>query len=203
MIHDVESMLQNGDAKLIPWDDRYAIAKNGDFYSRCAMGAAAKTKRYTNWRLNKPVMPTSKRNPYIVHTVGRGNVHCLHMLLTETFFGKRPDGMCVRHIDGNPLNNSLFNLAYGTQKENQQDRVEHGSAIRGVDCHMTKLSEWDVRLVREMAASGISQVDISNKLGLDRRHVNDLVHGKKWAWLDSYGRGKRFIYDGRTKKKNA
>ena len=51
----------------------------------------------------------------------------VHVLVLSTFVGPRPDGMEVRHLDGNSLNNSLENLAWGTHKENTQDAFVHGS----------------------------------------------------------------------------
>ncbi len=38
-----------------------------------------------------------------------------------------PTGEVVRHLDGNPRNNNVENLAYGTQSENIFDAVRHGT----------------------------------------------------------------------------
>lgn len=51
-----------------------------------------------------------------------------HRLVLETFVGPRPSGLQTRHLDGDPLNNSLSNLAYGTAQENAQDKVTHRRA---------------------------------------------------------------------------
>lgn len=37
----------------------------------------------------------------------------------------------IRHIDGDRLNSSAANLAWGTQKENADDRERHGRTSRG------------------------------------------------------------------------
>lgn len=52
------------------------------------------------------------------------NVHSLVML---AFVGPRPDGMEVRHLDGNRLNPHLSNLAYGYPEDNSADRKHHGT----------------------------------------------------------------------------
>lgn len=58
---------------------------------------------------------------------GNGRVHRLvHRLVAEAFIGSRPLGEVVRHLDGNPKNNFVDNLAYGTHADNMNDTVAHG-----------------------------------------------------------------------------
>lgn len=52
------------------------------------------------------------------------NVHSLVML---AFVGTRPDGMEVRHLDGNRLNPHKDNLVYGYPEDNAIDRKHHGT----------------------------------------------------------------------------
>ncbi len=53
------------------------------------------------------------------------NVHSLVLL---TFVGPLPEGGHARHINGNPADNRLVNLAYGTVSENMQDKRNHGTS---------------------------------------------------------------------------
>lgn len=50
----------------------------------------------------------------------------VHVLIALTFLGSRPEGLEIRHLDGNNFNNRLDNLAYGTHSENQLDTVRLG-----------------------------------------------------------------------------
>ena len=50
-----------------------------------------------------------------------------HRLVMISFVGPRPEGLEVRHLDGDINNNSLDNLAYGTRSENIRDAVAHGT----------------------------------------------------------------------------
>lgn len=50
----------------------------------------------------------------------------VHRLIALAFLGAPPAGLEVRHLDGNPLNAALTNLAYGTKAENMADRTAHG-----------------------------------------------------------------------------
>jgi hypothetical protein len=49
-----------------------------------------------------------------------------HVAVALAFLGPRPPGQEVRHLNGNPLDNRLSNLQYGTRSENAQDRIRHG-----------------------------------------------------------------------------
>jgi HNH endonuclease/NUMOD4 motif len=51
----------------------------------------------------------------------------VHQVVCLAFVGPRPDGLEVRHLDGNCQNNALGNLEYGTRSENAFDRVRHGT----------------------------------------------------------------------------
>ena len=51
----------------------------------------------------------------------------VHTLVLEAFVHARTPGMQVRHLDGNPTNNHVDNLAWGTQGDNERDKVAHGT----------------------------------------------------------------------------
>ena len=56
----------------------------------------------------------------------------VHRLVAATFLPARPSPAHeVRHLDGNKLNNAASNLAWGTRKENADDRERHGRTSRG------------------------------------------------------------------------
>jgi len=72
----------------------------------------------------------------------------VHKIVLEAFVGPRPEGMVSRHLNGNPLDNRLSNLAYGTYSENARDSVVHGThhnaqvthCPRGHDLELPNLS---------------------------------------------------------------
>lgn len=57
---------------------------------------------------------------------GQTKTSPVHTWVALTFLGPRPEGQEVRHLDGDPGNNTLGNLAYGTPSENRYDTVRHG-----------------------------------------------------------------------------
>lgn len=60
--------------------------------------------------------------------VGVTKTKYVHELVLLAFEGARPksiEGCQIRHLDGDPFNNCLSNLKYGTAKENAADRALH------------------------------------------------------------------------------
>lgn len=51
----------------------------------------------------------------------------VHRLVLETFVGPCPPGMEALHRNGNPSDNSLSNLHWGTKIENAADMLRHGT----------------------------------------------------------------------------
>lgn len=49
----------------------------------------------------------------------------VHILVAAAFISARPDGKEIRHLDGDPANNHVDNLRWGTHAENMADLVLH------------------------------------------------------------------------------
>jgi len=58
----------------------------------------------------------------------QGKSYNIHALVAKHFIGPRPEGMVCCHNDGDCLNNHVSNLRYDTQKNNNLDRIKHGTA---------------------------------------------------------------------------
>lgn len=106
---------------------------------------------------------------------GGCKTHTVHKLVALAFIGPRPEGMELRHLNGNPQDCRLCNLQYGTRLENAADRIAHGRQFRGEGSPMAKLTEAQVLAIRSAnqpqaiiaKAYGVSQKLIS----LVRRRV--------------------------------
>lgn len=94
-------------------------------YRVTAEGQVWSTKRGGRW-----LRPSTDRRGYRRVTLsadGKVTTRTVHSLVAEAFIGPRPDGLEIRHLDGDPSNNAASNLAYGTHAENMQDKVRHGT----------------------------------------------------------------------------
>ena len=66
----------------------------------------------------------------------------VHRLVAAAFIGPCPEDMEVRHLNGNPGDNRLANLAYGTHAENMQDMMQHGTSYWSKQTHCSNNHEF-------------------------------------------------------------
>lgn len=67
----------------------------------------------------------------------------VHTLALQSFVGPRPHGFEGRHWDGDPANNSLGNLLWGTPKENRADMTRHGHDHNARKTHCPRNHPYD------------------------------------------------------------
>ena len=92
--------------------DRVVIDKNGRRSPRAGkVLSPALSQDYPSVALYRPSQQAHTR--------------CVHQLVALAFHGPRPEGLETRHLDGNKLNNTPENLAYGTHAENMADASIH------------------------------------------------------------------------------
>lgn len=116
--------------------------------------------------------------------------YLIHTIVLETFIGSCPPGMECRHLDGNPRNNTLGNLCWGTHSDNMKDRTKHGNfnwlkpnnigELNG----KAKLNNWIIRIIKQLLKQGkLSQKEISQIFNIDRSEISNINTGKRWGYL--------------------
>lgn len=175
--------------KTIPKFPDYLISSTGIIFSIA--------ERANRGRPKKPVVKSLwKSRGYFAVDLQFKGIHYkryVHRLILETFVGPCPIGYQCRHLDGNPLNNNLKNLKWGTRSENQMDRLLNGRDNRGEKHGMNKLSKNDVLKIRELARSknkkirkidnGGNYKEIAKSFGVSPSTVGAIVRGSAWKWL--------------------
>lgn len=101
-------------------------------------------------------------------------VHCLVLL---AFIGPRPSGMEVRHLDGDPSNNQIWNLAYGTHSENARDTYAHGARRTGEGSHLAKISDAQAKKLLSLKGK-VSSYAAAREFGLSDGYVRRLWRGE-------------------------
>ncbi len=106
----------------------------------------------------------------------------LHTAVLMAFSGPRPDGNVCRHLDGNPGNNRLDNLAYGTQKENLEDCLRHGTIAHGEKCGLSKLDDSQIESIRKMRFVDKDSFSvIARRFSVCQKTIANICHGRTWA----------------------
>lgn len=109
----------------------------------------------------------------------------VHSLVMEAFVGPRPNGAHVRHLNGEPADNRLVNLTYGTPKENHDDMVRHGRQARGSGIPQARLDEAAVAEIRRLyATGGYRHRDLAEIYGVHVATVFRALNAKTWAHVD-------------------
>lgn len=119
----------------------------------------------------------SKYNPHLSVVLGHGqNGSLVHQLVALAFLGPRPDGQEVRHLDGNPLNNNITNLVYGTRTENIIDVMRIGKPWR-------KLCADQVLEIRQRLQAGERGADLAREYGVQDGCISNIKVGRTFKWL--------------------
>ena len=117
--------------------------------------------------------------PYLKVTIlGKGE-RMVHRLILETFVSKCPEGMQACHNNGNAQDNRIENLRWDTPKKNSNDRRIHGTSGAGEKNPMAKLTNFQVRLIRE-CKDLISAKDLSVYFGVATATINDIIKFRIW-----------------------
>lgn len=120
-----------------------------------------------------------------VHRKNSGPITTASHMMCEAAHGPRPSERheaahsCGRGNIGcvNPTH-----LYWATPRQNQMDRVSHGTSNRGSQQHLAKLTDEDVRSIRALA--GTKRVfEIAALFGLHPSTVSQIIARKRWAWL--------------------
>lgn len=117
-----------------------------------------------------------------LNTGKQRNTYPVHRLVAITFVGECPDEMEVNHKDGNKSNNHYSNLEYLSHRDNCQHSFDvlGRKAPRGEGSGVSKITEDDVREIRCLYASGVTQREIGERYGLTHVAVGHITRGKTW-----------------------
>lgn len=100
----------------------YAVTKDGRVKVKLRIDSQQR-KAGNHW-----LKPATSKRGYPVVTLSKNNnkkTFCLHTLVLNAYVGKRSVKKECRHLDGNPQNNNLNNLCWGTSQENSNDTRLH------------------------------------------------------------------------------
>lgn len=110
----------------------------------------------------------------------------VHRLVLEVFVGPPPfRGAQCRHLDGNPANNRVENLKWGTSRENKADELRHGTRLRGSRHRDAKLTEADIPEIRRLIAEGqLTYPEIGARFGVRPTAIYGIRADQTWKHIE-------------------
>lgn len=133
--------------------------------SRCWLWTGHKTALgYGRVGLNKTTMPATHAAWFFEH-------------------GEYPSPLWALHKCDNPPCVNPEHLFLGTVQDNTADMDRKGRRVStpGEASPHARITERDVRVIRELSAQGISKAEIGRRFRLCASHVGKIVERKKWA----------------------
>lgn len=100
----------------------------------------------------------------------------VHQLVALTFLGPCPQGQEVLHNNGNPKDNKVSNLRYGTRTENILDVYHCGGKWR-------KLSIEDVEEIKIGLITGINGSELARMYQVSPTSISSIKNGRTYRWL--------------------
>lgn len=93
-------------------------------------------------KFRKPQVTRSGHLKIMLTRDGKQRGEFVHVLVLEAFVEPRPEGKIARHLDGDPSNNQVSNLAWGSHSENGHDAVRHGTHVQSSKTHCPQGHEY-------------------------------------------------------------
>lgn len=100
----------------------------------------------------------------------------IHRAVLFAFVGPPAEGQEVRHVDGNPSNNRLDNLRWGTRLEQREDDRRNGVSRRGPSV----LTPEEARAIKRRLASNEGVRAIARGAGVSHSTVIGIRDGRLW-----------------------
>lgn len=157
--------------KAVPGSPGYEISNKGQLRSYLKTGAGRGFNDEPRIRI-----PSSDKDGYLrVQLRGPGGPRnvTIHRLVAEAFLADSEfEGAIVLHGDGDPWNNTVENLRWGTYAENTSDRVLHGT----LGLTRTPAEILEMKRLYEM---GFYQREIARVFKTSQSYVHEILTGKK------------------------
>jgi hypothetical protein len=116
----------------------------------------------------------------------------VHILVAKAFIDNPENKPTVNHVDGIKTNNNVNNLEWATSQEQIQHAVDCKLRIydTGGNCYNAKLSDNDVRYIREHYIPGNRVYGgraLARKFNIHHRTIQSVING--WSYKEDISEG--------------
>jgi hypothetical protein len=124
-----------------------------------------------------PVRWQRQSSGHLVYTTGGRRLRVAHAVLTA--WGQpRPEGALARHLNDDPSDNRLSNLAWGSYADNMADSLANGRRRTGEAASPTGLSAEAVACI---FTDGRSSRVLAAEHGVSHTTVLKIKRGQRWG----------------------
>ncbi len=142
-----------------------------------------KSTKLKKCKILKPIFSKDGHCYVFLYKNGKQHKSWIHRIILSSFVCKCPIGCEGRHLDGNPSNNKVSNLAWGTRLENIKDKQKHGTQSRGEFHGAAKLTEIDVLEIKQKIGH-ITIRELGRQYGVSHTAIRRAALGIKWSYLN-------------------
>lgn len=182
-LSSIDNLDQDEEARWVPgWEGRYAVTNQGRVFS---------FTKHPIWnREGKPRQIKGGRSAQgyrrvTIRSEDGWKWFDVHVAVLEAFVGPRPEGEVARHLNGDPEDNRISNLRWGTMSENYDDARVHDTNYRGEDQHLAKLTEDDVREMRKMyEETDLDCKDIAKRFNVGHSAAWRAITKRTWKHVE-------------------
>ena len=157
---------------VVGYEDLYEVSNQGRVRSLPRPG------KQRPWRIYGGKLLKATFNHHYLVVGLQGKSRAVHSLVAEAFLGPRPDGMVVRHGPNGPLDNSVENLSYGTQRQNIHDKNRDGTWQIADTAARRILTSDQVKVIYQSTEQ--SPV-LAEHYGVDQTTIRKIWRRKNWA----------------------
>jgi len=177
--------ISNGVAHWMDSNERWLPIQNYPGYEVSDLGRVRSCRKgcpgggtYGNFLIKKQVLTSTGYPAVGLWRDNKGSLTKVHHLVLEAFVGPKPSQrhQC-RHLDGNPLNSALSNLAWGTVDENVADKSRHGTWLIGSRVPSSNFTETQIGEMHALLREGFTRRQIAARYGIHYKHACELLRG--------------------------
>lgn len=167
---------------IVGYEGRYQVSNFGRVKSKARIINNGKF----NYRWPEKILKIGSGQLVMLCKNGKVIGKLVSRLVLEAFVGRCPDGMqCCHFPNRDRANNRLDNLMWGTPAENQGHRKIHETDVVGERNGRAKLTEGQVRRLREMFSTGKhTYADLGRRYGIEKETVARIVKRKLWKHVE-------------------
>lgn len=127
---------------------------------------------------------TDDRPVVYVNVGGKPRYWTVGRLVALAFIGPCPPGHETSHLDGNAHNNVPGNLAWETRQQNMARNQANGAQRRAQVHQRAKLTNDNVREIRALRDSGLSNAEVGAMFGVTASNVHAIYRRVTWRTVE-------------------